>query len=108
MGKNNQIAATSTPSEQENERKTFFLSPSLADICIICHIDITVKYPKEKDKRNKLRLWKDSVIKTKDCLEVEKFWEKRFSVTGIRRSTPHGKSMIETNKLNLVYHIFRS
>ena len=73
MGKNNQIAATSTPSEQENERKTFFLSPSLADICIICHIDITVKYPKEKDKRNKLRLWKDSVIKTKDCLEVEKF-----------------------------------
>ena len=73
MERSNQIALTSTPSEQENIRTTFFLSPSAADICIICHIDITVKYPKDKDKRNKLRLWKDSVTKTKVCLEVEKF-----------------------------------
>ena len=56
MERNNQIAAKSTPSEQGNIRTTFFLLPSTADICIICHIDITVKYPKDKDKRNKLRL----------------------------------------------------
>ena len=60
MERNNQIAAKSTPSEQGNIRTTFSLLPSTADICIICHIDITVKYPKDKDKRNKLRLWKDS------------------------------------------------
>ena len=51
----------------------FSLSPSAADICIICHIDITVKYPKDKDMRNKLRLWKDSITKTKVYLDVEKF-----------------------------------
>ena len=73
MERNNQIASTSTPSEQGNIRTTFFLSPSAADTCIICHINITVKYPKDKDKRNKLRLWKDSATKTKVCLEVEKF-----------------------------------
>ena len=53
MKRSNQIALTSTPSEQENIRTTFFLSPSAADICIICHIDITVKYPKDKDKRER-------------------------------------------------------
>ena len=73
MERNNQTAATSTPSEQENIRKIFFLPPSAADICIICHIDITVKHPKDKDKRNKLRVWKDSVTKTKVCLGVKKF-----------------------------------
>ena len=73
MERNNQIAAPSTPSEQGSRRTTFFLSPSAADICITCHIEITVKYPEDKDKRNKLRLWKDSVTKTKVSLKVEKF-----------------------------------
>ena len=73
MGRKNQIAAASTPSEQGNIRTTFFLSLSAADICIICHIDITVKYPKDKDNRNKLRLWKDSVTKTEVCLKVKRF-----------------------------------
>ena len=55
MGRNSQIAATSTPSEQGNMGTTFFLSPSADDICITWHIDITVKYPKYKDKRNELK-----------------------------------------------------
>ena len=73
MERNNQIAATSTPSEQGNIRTTFFLSCRAADICSICHVNITVKYPQDKSKRNKLRVWKDSVTKTKVFLEVEKF-----------------------------------
>ena len=72
MDRNNQFAATSTPSEQ-GTILTLFLPPSTADICIICHIDITVKYLEDDDKRNKLRLWKDSVTKPKVCLEVEEF-----------------------------------
>ena len=72
MDRNNQFAATSNPSKQGNIL-TFFFPSSTANNCIICHIDITVKYPKDEDKRNKLRLWKDSVTKTKVCLEVEKF-----------------------------------
>ena len=60
MERNNQIAAKSIPSEQGNIRTRFFLSPSAADTYIICHIDITVKYSKDKGKRNRLRLWKDS------------------------------------------------
>ena len=73
MDRNNQVTATSAPSEQWNIRTTFFFSPSAANVCIICHIDITVtpkKYPKDKDKR---WLWKDIVTKTKVCLEVKKF-----------------------------------
>ena len=42
MDRSNQIAATSISSKQENVRTQFFLSPDAADICIICHIDITV------------------------------------------------------------------
>ena len=51
MDRNNQVTASSTPSEQGNIGTTFFFSPSAANVCIICHIDITVtpkKYPKIK------------------------------------------------------------
>ena len=54
----------STP---ETDKTTlFFLSPSAASICIICHSDIA-------DTSNKQKLWKGSE-KTKICSELEPYF----------------------------------
>ena len=44
----------------------FFLSPSAANIYIVCHADISAKYSNDVDK---LKLWKGSE-KTKTCRDL--------------------------------------
>ena len=53
----------STP---ETDKTTFFLSPSAASICIVCHSDIA-------DSSNKQKLWKRNE-KIKICIELELYF----------------------------------
>ena len=53
----------STP---ETDKTTFFLSPSAASICIVCHSDIA-------DNSNKQKLWKGNE-KIKICIELELYF----------------------------------
>lgn len=50
-----------------------FLSPSTADTCIVCHADISPKYPNDLDYPYKLKLRKGSE-KTKTCWELETYF----------------------------------
>ena len=68
----------STPTDK-NVRTCFFLTPSALDICIRCHEDITLKYPNDKDKSNKKRLWKKDGQKTKACQDLETLLGKEIS-----------------------------
>ena len=60
----------STPEADENI--SFFLSPSDANICIACHVDISAKYPNDLDDSYKLKLWKGS-DKIKTCWDLETY-----------------------------------
>ena len=53
----------STP---ETDKTTFFLPPSAASICIVCHSDIA-------DSSNKQKLWKRNE-KIKICIELELYF----------------------------------
>ena len=61
----------STPEVEKNI--SFFLSPSAANICIVCHVDISAKYPNNLDNSYKLKLWKGSE-KAKTCWDLETYF----------------------------------
>ena len=61
----------STPEAEKNI--SFFLSPSAVNICIICHVDISAKYPNDLDNSYKLKLWRGSE-KTKTCWDLETYF----------------------------------
>ena len=54
----------STPEAEKNI--CFFLSPSAANICSICYVDISAKYPNDLNNSYKLKLWRGSE-KNKTC-----------------------------------------
>ena len=43
----------STPEVEKNI--SFFLSPSAANICMVCHVDISAKYPNNLNCRKEVR-----------------------------------------------------
>ena len=53
---------------------SFFLPPSAANICIVCYVDISAKYPNDLGNSYKLKLWKKSE-KTKSCRDLERYFE---------------------------------
>ena len=61
----------STPEVEKNI--SFFLSPSAANICIACHVDISAKHPNNLDNSYKLKLWKGSE-KAKTCWDLETYF----------------------------------
>ena len=63
--------ATSTPELEKNI--SFFLSPSAANTFIVCHVDISAKYPNDLHNSYKLKLWKASE-KTKTCWDLETYF----------------------------------
>ena len=72
--------ATSTPEVEKNI--SFFLSPSAANIFIVCHVDISAKYPNDLHNSYKLKLWKASE-KTKTCCFTKKeIWQKDIFCVG--------------------------
>ena len=68
--------ATSTPEVEKNI--SFFLSPSAANIFIVCHVDISAKYPNDLHNSYKLKLWKESE-KTKTCWDLETYFGEKIT-----------------------------